>query len=354
MNILVLVKNYPQEANPALMAYVHTRNVVYQAQGHHVVVVNFSTNFEYQYEGISVMPAESVDINQFDIILSHAPNLINHLPFLNRCNNKIIVFFFHGHEVLKNYGEYPKPYFWRRKSLLVNIINSLYGHIKLRLLRNWFIAKSQNNRLGFVFVSNWMKDRFVSNVKLIPESVGKVEIINNSINNAFLDCSYEKSEELYADFVTIRPFDESKYAIDLVCGLAQNNPNYTFHIYGRGNYFKYNTQPSNIKVINIFFKQSEIPELLNHYRCALMPTRFDAQGVMACEIASYGMPLITTNIDICTEMLGSFSNVMFLDYKSFGKKIISLPKANSGNKLLFSNELINHEINFFEMMMQNK
>ncbi len=53
--------------------------------------------------------------------------------------------------------------------------------------------------------------------------------------------------------------------------------------------------------------------MANSSRCALMPTRLDAQGVMACELASFGMPLITSDIGICRDVFSSFDNVKFID-----------------------------------------
>ena len=43
-----------------------------------------------------------------------------------------------------------------------------------------------------------------------------------------------------------------------------------------------------------------------------MPTRLDAQGVMACELASFGMPLITSDIGICRDVFSSFKNVRYI------------------------------------------
>ena len=44
-----------------------------------------------------------------------------------------------------------------------------------------------------------------------------------------------------------------------------------------------------------------------------MPTRTDAQGLMMCEMATYGMPVITTDIPVCHEVLDSFENVSMFD-----------------------------------------
>ena len=110
----------------------------------------------------------------------------------------------------------------------------------------------------------------------------------------------------------------------MVCEFARANPNYTFHIYGKGRFFDFFDKPGNVKVFDYHINQDDIPYLLNDYRCALMPTRCDAQGVMACEIATYGMPLITTNIEINIEMFQDFGNVKLLNSSCFSKSVSEL------------------------------
>ena len=44
-----------------------------------------------------------------------------------------------------------------------------------------------------------------------------------------------------------------------------------------------------------------------------MPTRADAQGVMMCEMVSYGIPLITSDIPVCHMVLDNVKNVYFID-----------------------------------------
>lgn len=58
---------------------------------------------------------------------------------------------------------------------------------------------------------------------------------------------------------------------------------------------------------------NEIIELLQKSRFALMPTRTDAQGLMMCEMAAFGIPLITSNIPVCHEVFEDFSNAYFID-----------------------------------------
>ena len=84
-----------------------------------------------------------------------------------------------------------------------------------------------------------------------------------------------------------------------------------FHLYGDGRYFEHFPPPPNLKVFRRFIDQKDIPDLLDRYRAAAMPTRLDSQGVMACEMATYGIPLITSDLDVPRQMLKGFGNVRF-------------------------------------------
>ena len=53
-------------------------------------------------------------------------------------------------------------------------------------------------------------------------------------------------------------------------------------------------------------------EVIQQSRCALMPTRTDAQGLMMCEMASTGMPLITSDIPVCREVFAQFENIAYI------------------------------------------
>ena len=44
-----------------------------------------------------------------------------------------------------------------------------------------------------------------------------------------------------------------------------------------------------------------------------MPTRQDTQGVMTCEFATYGIPVITSDLEVCREMCGELELVEFIE-----------------------------------------
>ncbi|OYQ80597.1 hypothetical protein B9T19_04975 [Ignatzschineria sp. F8392] len=317
MKLLVLSETYPHINSIYQMAYVHSRNIQYKKQGVKIDVLSFSAKSAYKYENITVLPSTTyIDFSNYDAVVSHAPNIRNHYRIIRKNLKKIknLVLFFHGHEALIIDRYYPAPYPWQKqKNAFFSLARKFYDHFKLYLLKN--LLKKGNVRA--IYVSQWMKDEATHCMKLSDKINNKNIIINNSINEAFYKERYSPTLNLLADFITIRPLDGPKYAIDKVVELAHFNPEFSFHIYGKGDYFQHNTLPPNVKIFDQFIEQKSIPVLLNKYRAAIMPTRLDAQGVMMCEMASYGIPTIVSNLPVCREMLSEFSNCIFIDNSNF-------------------------------------
>jgi len=334
--IYVLVQNYPSESNKYAMSYVHSRSLVYISNHLDFKVVSFSAKNNYSYEGVDILTKKEFEIqisneHKDSLLISHAPNIKNHVPLIIKYKNKFkaIIMFFHGHEVLKISKYYPQPYSFNEKKSTIRITKDLYDYGKLKILKNLLKVLNKEKKLHLIFVSKWMKEQAEKNLDLNLNEFNNVKVINNNANIAFYENRfYDNSENKYADFITIRPLDDSKYCIDLINSLAYNNPNHSFHIYGKGNYFTHNNKSNNITVYNEFIEQKDIPELLNHYKCAIMPTRLDAQGVMMCEMATYGIPLITTDLDVCKEMLQEFKNVMLVDINTFSTLSLKSFKGN--------------------------
>lgn len=356
MKLLVLTQDYPSEKNLYNSAYVHSRNVAYLRFGIEVNVLNFATKQSYEFESIKVYPENDIkDFSSYDLILSHAPNLKNHCRFLKKLKTKKVIFFFHGHEVLHIYLEYPKTYGWNKPSFLGVIFWLLYDALKLVVMRKFLRNFAKKNHVGSIFVSDWMRERFASNLKIEPSELGPYAIIPNAVNEVFVTKSYCLESDILADCVTIRPLDASKYAVDLVILLAKNNPNLSFHIYGRGKMFDYCELPKNVVWYDKFLSHSELPGLLNKYKMAIMPTRYDSQGVMVCEMATYGIPLVTSDLKICREMLDDFSNVKFLADKEFSNKLeFNVPNQKvEKNQKFVSENVIVKEIDFMKRILNS-
>lgn len=362
MKILVLAEDYPSDKNIYTQAYIHTRNRVYQEEGIDVYVVSFKAKENYIFENVKVFTKQIFlrSNKDIDLVISHAPNFKNHfrILFFSKLKRKKIVFFFHGHEIMDVLKYYPKPYFFQKKKFFKDLFRRIYDIIKLKIISLILRKLTNENKAVLIFVSKWMRETAFLAMRFKQKQIEKIEsktyIINNGVSEFFLNRSYEPENKSEADFVTIRPFDNSKYAIDIVYNIARNNPEYKFHIYGDGVFFDYYEDLDNLKVFKKFLRQKDIPSYLNKYKYALMPTRLDAQGVMMCEIATFNMPLITSDIPICREMLMDFKNVSFipntLDRFSL-KGFLPLFTENEKQYKFDNKKLVAQEIDVFKEVM---
>jgi hypothetical protein len=360
MNILILTEDYPSDKNIYALAYIHSRNIEYLEGGNKVDVISFEAITKYKFEKINVFDESSYkNFNNVDIIISHAPNIKNHFRFLIKksIQNIPLVFFFHGHEVMNTSKYYPKAYRFNKISIFKKNVQKVYDPLKLKILKFCLLKMIQKREISFIFVSSWMKNMANKSLSLNGKDKDLLDrhsyVVNNGVNDIFLKNTYTQNDKLEADFITIRPFDNSKYGVDIVYNLAKNNPNYSFHIYGEGNFFNHVKHLKNLQVFHHYIHQKDIPDYLNKYKCALMPTRLDAQGVMMCEIAEYGMPLITSDIPICREMLGGFSNVSFVSNNLNAIEISKFIPPSSQEKVIKFNikYLIQEELDIFNKLV---
>ncbi len=317
MKILVLTTDYPSDNGKVAHRFVHVRNVVYQQNGIDVTVLNFAAEKDYAYEGIPVITLEtySKTQGQYDILLSHQPNLRNHLKFLLKYGDYFpeFLFFFHGHEVLDVNKVYPKPYSYMRSAKGKRLIQALYDAVKLPLLRGYFTRVAGKSR--YVFVSHSLKEQFFKYVRVERNRIEKqCYVINNSVGEIFQEKRYTPEDRFAYDFITIRSnMDSSTYCLDLVVEAAKALPDRKFLVIGKGKFFEHIEKPSNITWIATTLPHVELISYINQSRYALMLTRNDTQGVMSCELATFGIPLITSDIPICHEIFEPYGNVAFVD-----------------------------------------
>lgn len=341
--VLVLCEDYPSDSHPYKMAWAHTRNVAYSKAGFDVTVCSFSARGGYSFQGVKIITEEALtmmQIDSYDIFVSHSPNIRNHLRLLAKVRAKPIVLFCHGTESLYVNHDYCEPYPFMKEAFSKRLIRSIYDFLKMHLLR--YFVTANRSRVHVVFVSDWMRKKFFKNVGDLDVIGVRYSIVNNPLWDDFYHRNYieEVSGAYSADFITLRRLDFSKYAIDQVVSFAEANPQYKFHIVGEGEYFENYKKPDNVTVFNRHVAQTDLANFLLNYRCALMPTRVDAQGVMVCEMAVFGMPVITSDIAVCHEMLDGFSNVAFLNSHEFQSSFTEdrLPVGSSSkyNKARFS------------------
>lgn len=361
--ILVLCRNYPNNDGGISLMYIHTRNIEYINNGYEVIVLNFSAKKSYTIDNIKVITIDEYNIDHidYDLLICHAANIRNHFSFLRKYEKKFkkIVFFFHGHEVLMINKVYSKPYYYFNSNIIKKSFQNLYDLFKLSVWRRYLPKIMYKTDL--IFVSNWMKNEFEKWVMTLDKYSNRVHITYNGIGKIFENKKHCITELKY-DFVTIRAYlDGSKYCVDLVIKLAKKFPDYKFCVVGKGDIFNHYVKPDNLIWINKQMHHSEIIEILNKSRCALMPTRTDAQGLMSCEMASFGIPLITSNIDVCHEIFDEFDNVGYIDnenpYKNFDEIVQDLLKREiiKNNTKYYTKNTIQKELEVFnDILGENK
>jgi glycosyltransferase involved in cell wall biosynthesis len=321
MKLLILAQSYPSKQNIYAQAYVHSRLLYYQKCAVHVEVISFACRAAYTFEGIRVHPASSFKAllaeSSFDAIICHAPNIRNHMRLLLPVINTLpkIFFVFHGHEILRKSKYYPEEYQFNR-NIFYNLkrkFDSFYDYIKCLILKH-FIKEYGGKKLYLIFVSQYLKKLFQANVHLTEKEFGSFStVIHNPLNPVFTKGQYNWSSQKKYDFITIRPFDKSVYAMDIILKIAEQNPKYSFHVYGQGKFFEYYKRPRNLKLINGYLSPAQIAKKLNSYKAALMPSHHDSQGVMVCEMAAFGIPVVVSDIPATREMLKSVKNKFFIN-----------------------------------------
>lgn len=364
IDVLVLCSQYPTLDDYSRGQFFHVRNKYYQKNGCNIDVLNFETNQDYVIEGINVYTEEQISQSnkRYDIVLCHAPKLQQHFKYLDKNNNyRKIVFVFHGNEVLDTYKIAPYRYSYLPSSKFVNKLQrQVKDKVKLFLLRRQFLKYSEISH--FVFVSNWMKKRMLASVGISEQKIAEhFSIINNAVGATFQNIHYENKGKKQYDFVCIRAqLDGAKYGVDIVCEIAKQNPAATFLIIGKGDYFVYNSIPENVEYLNKTLTHNEMINYLNNSRCALLPTRWDSQGLLTCEVATFGMPTITSDIPICHEMLDDFNNVGYIDNTNTSNTNIinilndlELRTQEKKNQKFFAENTMCKEVELFRKMMQS-
>lgn len=364
MKMLVLAVAYPMPERSIALMYIHTRNLYYQSNGFDVTVLNFSAKKSYEWDGLQVLSLDDYKkkTENYDLLVVHAPNIRNHYFFLKKYEKRFnhIVFFFHGHEVLYINKVYSKPYPYIKNNKLKNCAQNIYDSVKLNMWHRYFprLASKSN----YVFVSRWMLNEFKKWVRLTEEDLqGNITITYNGIGKKFEESKYEKNGDKKYDFITVRgDLDGSKYGIDIVCKIAKAYPEYNFLLIGKGKYFEHNEKPKNIVWKSEHCNHEQIIGYLNQSRCALMPTRTDAQGVMACEMATFGIPLLTSDIEVCHEVFDGFNNVAYISNENpiddFANKYNECCKHQNieCSRKYYSKETMSKEVKLFtEILHKN-
>lgn len=348
MKLVILSNDYPKEGSVGGM-FVHTRCKHYlQCDNVELIIVNINTKQNYQYEGLDVITIDTFNEkhkdDKLDILVVHSPMFSLTKQFLESHKNlfKKIVFVFHGFESIKCYKSFPKPYSYNRPSLVLKLRQIAGEYRKIHGLRK--ICRLVQDKLHYVFVSGWMEKEFAKWTKIKPDK-NRAHVINNCIGNEFETKVFNKNKKKEYDFLAIRSsFDGSKYCVDIVVDLAKKYSQYRFCLVGKGDYFLYNKKVDNLDIVYGVLSHSEVLDYCDNAKCALMPTRWDTQGVMVCEMATYGMPLVTSDIEVKREIVSGFENVILvendiskIDLEKIYNQAIKMPVPKKNEKYFMKN-----------------
>jgi glycosyltransferase involved in cell wall biosynthesis len=314
--ILVICQNYPSPSYPFSQPYIHCRLKEY-VKVFDVEVVSFAADIDYVYEGIQVYSeaawGKRAFENHYDVLISHAPNLRNHVRFILQHLFQFpkIVFVFHGYEVIdikKRVLGHPTYYSYPP---LLNRLQKLYHRLKLPLMHIILRTLKAVKQVRFIFVSETLRDEVRKDLNTsLFDDPALTHVVPNPVNPVFLR---PVDPGAGRGFLCVRPFADPKYGVDIFIKLAELNPQQSFDLFGLGHFSDSFPRPSNLRVIEKLLEPEDLRRMLPQYQAAILPTRWDSQGVLACEVASSGFPLITSKIPVCEEMLGSFENVLLVD-----------------------------------------
>lgn len=362
MRLLILTAFYPIPDITHERMFVHVRNRYYQEHGARVTVLNFAAKDNYTIDGINVITLQEFEQRNihYDIVISHSANVRNHYCFLKKYEKEFehLVFFFHGHEASIFAKDYPKPYkFTKDGKIIKRTCQLFYDHFKLNLWRPFY--KKLAKKSQYVFVSDYFYKRVQKNLRITPADLsGHCHVIHNSIGSFFENKDYEMKTDKKYDYISIRSnLDAPKYGVDQYIELANKYPENRFLLIGKGEIFDYFEKPQNMEWINHTLSHEEMLGYLNNARCGIMLTRSDTQGVMTCEMASIGMPIISSDIEVCHEILSCFPNVALvpndvekIELNSIYEKLaLGLPYDKC--KKYYAEETIQKEMKLFQSLI---
>lgn len=363
MKLLILTAFYPVPNGTHERMFVHVRDRYYAENGIDVTVLNFAADSDYTIDGIKVITLATYESesNSYDIAVCHSANVRNHYKFLKKYESRFkrLVFFFHGHEVLYLNKDYPKPYDYMNTARLHRILmQNMYDRFKLSVWKKYY--KKLAYKSEFVFVSKWVLEHFKKNIGMTEADLkNHCHVINNSIGAFFETADYDIDAPKEYDYISIRSnLDGSKYCIDIVTDLAEKYPEKKFLIIGKGKFFDYRKKPDNVELVANTVNHEEMRGYLDKSRCGILLTKQDTQGVMTCELAAYGIPVITSDIEVCHEFFENMENVALvpndadkIDLDAVTAKLCSgLPYKK--NRTYFAENTISREVSLFNEMLK--
>lgn len=249
LKIAVITHMYPSGASHA-GAFVQARVEMYLRMGHEVDV--FAPGRRQPPGGTN-----------YDAGAAHYPLPEYVIPVARRFLPKVpMVAYLHGSEAIGRGAKDLHPY---------------------RIKTRWLLRRFVRDCKASVTESNWMQQQVLSYLGVRPL------VIPNPVDPSIFPLMVHSTR----NGLCLRG-KEWKYGSDLVAVLAPS------------------LVRKQIVVDNVdpVFNRSELPALLGRYGFFVMPSRLEGQGLMACEAAATGMPVVATRVGGIPEFIVDDESVL--------------------------------------------
>lgn len=347
-NSLLVCNAYPSKDDIYKNGFVHRRVKSYKKYGLNTEV--YCLDFKYTqevvdiYDGVKVIRGNFENYNNFlkkndfDSYLIHFIERNKYEPIIDIKQNPKIVIWIHGAEA-ENWHRRWFDFLTNKESLRRTLFyTTKYYPERLNFLNS--IYSQEKEDVTFIYVSKWFKENVADvDAKTSPK---KYKIIPNVIDGELFDY-IEKDKKQRKKILSIRPFENMKYANDLTVNaiLKLSTKEYffdlEFSIYGDGKYFESTLEPirkfKNVNIHKEFLTQDQISRLHKEHGIFICPTRWDSQGVSMCEAMSSGLVPISNDITAIPE---------FVTHNQTG--LLALPESGDSiarqvEKLYFNEEI---------------
>ncbi|MFT3709451.1 MAG: glycosyltransferase [Archangium sp.] len=314
---LIITPTYPSSNHLYLSGFVHSRVQGYRRRGLKPVLLCIFNSYGYEtaydFEGVRVLRGDlnamlfTLNKHRFSKIGIHFFDEHYALALDRAVGNRDaeLLLWCHGPETL--FYDLPAVngrYFTKPEQ------PSAETQERFRTLHRVMRSYDARRNVRWVFVSEWMRSR---SRELLGLKFERSEVIPNTIDTE-LFLPVERSPEDRLRVLMIRRYDdERKYAVDLAVQAIvelSRRPIFRsmrFTIVGDGpaheTLFAPISQFSNVTFLKRFASHDEIAALHRTHGLGLFPTRYDSQGVSACEAASSGVVVVSSDCSAISEFL---------------------------------------------------
>jgi glycosyltransferase involved in cell wall biosynthesis len=314
---LLITPTYPSSNHLYLAGFVHSRVRAYHRAGLRPVVLCAFNAYGYQsvyeHEGVRVLRGGYSDLlavlnkHRFHKLLVHFFDEHYAVALDRALNNREaeVVLWCHGPETL--FWDLPAvngPYF--SKAQPPNEATTRRYRLLEQVMKNWAARRN----VSWVFVSEWQKRR---SEELLGLRFERAHCIPNPVDTSVFHFHPKSAAQRRRVMLLRRYDDEKKYAVDLAAqALVElaRRPVFSsleFHVHGEGPMLEALFAPlkghDNIHFHRRFADHAQIARIHEQCGIALFPTRYDAQGVSACEAAASGLVVVSTDSSAVPEFL---------------------------------------------------